>query len=162
MAQSDREAAKKPVFYLQSEHKIELSADGKADWMRVAGGISSVEPDGNEEVSQDAYLDGTESDVTGGQIVLTLSGHRLVGDKAQDFVADKMFVYGDARRCYCRWTLPGNAKQFTFPCTLANIKGPSGEANEKGEFEFEIHANQALKANAQIAQVTPTNKEASV
>ncbi|MCD3372927.1 phage tail tube protein [Streptococcus equi] len=62
-------AADKPTFYLQSEHKLEISEDGKA-WMRLAGGISELEPDGNEEVSQDAYLDGSESDVTGGQLVL--------------------------------------------------------------------------------------------
>ncbi|MCD3486548.1 hypothetical protein [Streptococcus equi] len=44
-------AADKPTFYLQSEHKLEISEDGKT-WMRLAGGISELEPDGNEEVSQ--------------------------------------------------------------------------------------------------------------
>ncbi|HEM5195629.1 TPA: hypothetical protein U1312_000334 [Streptococcus suis] len=150
--------ADKPTFYLQSEHKLEISEDGKT-WMRLAGGISELEPDGNEEVSQDAYLDGSESDVTGGQLVLALTGHRLVGDKAQDWLYARQFQYGGKRRGFTRWTLPGGKTQFTFASTFANIKGPSGAANGKGEIEFEIHSNEELVPNKVVAEVTKTNKE---
>lgn len=148
----------KPIFYLQSEHKLELSGDGE-EWMRVAGGIKGLEPEGNEEVDQSNYLDGAETDVTGGQAVLKCTGHRLVGDKAQDWIFARQFQYGNSRRGFARWTLPGGKTQFTFPCTVANIKGASGEANQKGEIEFEIHANEELVPNKVIAEVTKTNKE---
>lgn len=151
-------AAEKPTFYLQSEHKLEISENGTT-WMRVAGGIKSLEPEGNEEVDQTAYLDGAESDVTGGQCVLKCSGHRLVGDKAQDWIFERQFQYGAARRGFARWTLPGGKVQFTFPMTIASIVGPSGDANQKGEIEFEIHANEELKKNARVEEVTKTNKE---
>lgn len=150
--------AEKRTFYLQSEHKLEISGDGKT-WMRVAGGIKSLEPEGNEEVDQSPYLDGTESDVTGGQLVLKASGHRLVGDAAQDWIFERQFQYGAKRRGFARWTLPGGKVQFTFAATVANIKGPSGDANQKGEIEFEIHANEELKPNSEVAEVTKTNKE---
>ncbi|MCD3526904.1 phage tail tube protein [Streptococcus equi] len=86
--------------------------------MRLAGGISELEPDGNEEVSQDAYLDGSESDVTGGQLVLALTGHRLVGDKAQDWIYARQFRYGGKRRGFTRWTLPGGKHSLPLPLRL--------------------------------------------
>lgn len=147
------------VFYLQSEHKLEISANGTSGWMRVAAGIKSFEPEGNEQVDQSSYLDGDETDITGGQLVLKLSGHRAVGDAAQDWIFDRQFTYGASRRGFARWTLPGGTVQFTFPCTIANIKGASGEANQKGEIEFEIHANATLTKNTTVASVTKTNKE---
>ncbi|MCD3573403.1 phage tail tube protein [Streptococcus equi] len=90
--------------------------------MRLAGGISELEPDGNEEVSQDAYLDGSESDVTGGQLVLALTGHRLVGDKAQDWIYARQFRYGGKRRGFYALDI-ARRKNTVYLCLyVCNIK----------------------------------------
>lgn len=148
------------VFHLQSAHKFEIWTG--AAWARLAAGITSFEPDPNEETSQDYYLDGNgaaETDVTGGQLVITFEGHRLTGDKAQDYIFSKQNMYGTNRKTRFRWTLPDGKIQFEYPCTIANIKGSSGEANEKGEIEFEIHANGFIKPNEEVAPVTQTDAE---
>lgn len=152
------------VFYLQSAHKFEIQND-EGTWLRLAAGISSFEPDTNEETSQDHYLDGdgfAETDVTGGQLIIAFEGHRLTGDAAQDFIFSKQLVFGDARKTVFRWTLPDGTTQYEYPCTIAGIKGSSGAAGEKGEIEFEVHANGGITENDVVAPVTPTDREAGL
>ena len=60
------------------------------DYARIGAGINKVDWNGNEVVSQDDYYDGdgmSETEVTGGQLVGTFSGHRRYGDRAQDWIA---------------------------------------------------------------------------
>ena len=52
-------------------------------WAWVGPGISNMDPNGNEKIDQSEYYDGggmAASDVTGGQLVLSVSGHRRYGD----------------------------------------------------------------------------------
>lgn len=136
----------KTGFLLQSAHKLEINTTpGEAEktYARLAEGISSMEPDPNEEIAQDNYFDGDgygESDVIGAQLVLTFGGHRLYGDPAQDFIFGTLLELGPGRRTDFRWTLP-DGSVYEGPCTIANITGPSGEAGAKGEIGFEIHFN---------------------
>ncbi|WP_342045917.1 phage tail tube protein [Bacillus sp. OTU530] len=130
---------------LQSKHLFEINTtpSGTATYARVGAGLNNFEPSNNEEVDQTAYLDGdgfASSDVTGAQLILTFSGHRKTGDVAQDFIFSKLLELGDGRKTTFRWTLP-NGDKFEGPCTIANIEGPSGDANAKGEISFEIHFN---------------------
>lgn len=112
-------------------------------WARIGRGIQTIEPDGNEEVDQTPYYDGdggTTSDVTGGQMILSITGHRCYGDPFQDYVASLAFLYGQARRTRVRVTNP-DGEVITSEATIANIKGfgANGDANTKGDFEVEIH-----------------------
>jgi hypothetical protein len=114
-------------------------------WARVGRGIATIEPDGNEEVDQTGYYDGdggTSSEVTGGQMILSLTGHRCYGDPFQDYVASLAFIYGQARHTHVRVTNP-DGEVVTDDVTLANIKafGANGDANNKGDFEVEVHFN---------------------
>jgi hypothetical protein len=133
-------------YVLQSEHMFEINtAPGTTPgtYARVGAGLNNFEPSNNEEVSQDTYLDGggfAESEVTGAQLIITFSGHRKIGDPAQDFIFGKLLSIGSDRKTDFRWTLP-NGDKIEGPCTIANIEGPSGDANAKGEISFEIHFN---------------------
>jgi hypothetical protein len=131
---------------LQSAHIFEINTtpgQQPGTYVRLGAGLNNFDPDNNEEVAQDTYLDGdgfASSTVTGAQLVIKFKGHRKFGDPAQDFIFDKMFELGASRETDFRWTLPDGAK-IEGPCTIANIQGPSGDANEKGEISFEIHFN---------------------
>lgn len=131
---------------LQSAHRFEINTTpgvSPGTYARLAAGLNNFEPSFNEEVAQDTYLDGdgfASSAVTGAQLTLSFSGHRLYGDPAQDFIFGKAFDLGPGRETDFKWTLPdGTLIQGT--CTIANIEGPSGDANAKGEISFEIHFN---------------------
>ncbi|GAQ18035.1 capsid protein [Oceanobacillus picturae] len=131
-------------FLLNSKYNLEIDVTPEAeteDWARLAKGITSMEPDPNEETSQDNYYDGdgyAETDVIGAQLICSFSGHRYFGDKAQDYIYSKVLEIGPARRTDYRMTMPDGAS-FEGPCTIAAITGPGGDAGAKGEISFEIH-----------------------
>jgi hypothetical protein len=133
-------------FLLQSKHLLELNTSpgtGDENFVRLGAGITSMEPDPNDETAQDRYFDGegfAETDVIGAQLVLTFSGHRKYGDAAQDYIFGLLLEPGPARRTTFRWTLP-DGSSYEGPVTIAAITGPGGEAGAKGEIGFEIHFN---------------------
>lgn len=132
-------------FLLQSKHLLEINTTpgSEGPFVRLAAGITSMEPDPNDEVAQDRYFDGegfAETDVIGAQLVLTFSGHRKYGDPAQDYIFSLLLEPGPARRTELRWTLP-DGSNFEGPVTIAAITGPGGEAGAKGEIGFELHFN---------------------
>lgn len=133
-------------FELMNRHKFEINTTpgvGPGTYAEIKAGITNVELENNEELSQDNYLDGDgygETDIIGAQLVLTFTGHRKYGDEAQDFIFGKLLELGPNRRTDFRWTEPDGGI-FEGECTIANISGPSGDAGAKGEISFEIHFN---------------------
>jgi hypothetical protein len=135
-------------FALMYQHQFEIETVPGVDpdpgtFSPIAKGITAVEPNNNEETSQDKYLDGqgmSETDVIGGQLTLAFTGHRNYEDAAQNFVYEKSQSFGNSRRTNFRWTQP-DGSMFEGSATIANISGPSGDAGAKGEISFEIHFN---------------------
>jgi hypothetical protein len=131
---------------LQSAHRFDLNitpGQTPGTYARLGAGLNNFEPSMNEEVAQDTYLDGdgfASSTVTGAQLILTFTGHRKYGDPAQDFIFDNALELGEGRETDFRWTQP-DGTIIEGSCTIANIEGPSGDANAKGEISFEIHFN---------------------
>lgn len=136
------------MFTLQSAHSFEIDtaqdAGGtSATYVPLAAGISSFDPQWNEELDQTMYLDGdgfASSDVTGAQLVIAFEGHRNYDDAAQNFIAGLQTGLGENRKTNFRWTEPDGGI-FEGWVTVANIVGASGAANEKSTFSFEIHFN---------------------
>lgn len=138
------------MIALQFQNKFNINTTPSVDgtpgsetMARLARGIMSVEPANNEEVDQTPYLDGegyASSDVTGGQLVLSVSGHRDYADAAQNFIFSRQFEFGNARKTDFEWETPSGEK-IEGNVTIANIEGPSGDANTKGEISFELHFN---------------------
>lgn len=132
---------------LQSQHLFKINTTpniAEAGTMaRLAAGLNNFAVSGNEELDQTHYLDGDgfgSTDIMGAQLVITFSGHRKFGDPAQDFVFSLLMELGENRKTDFEWTLPSGEK-FAGPCTIANIEGPGGDANNKGDISFEIHFN---------------------
>lgn len=134
-------------------------------WARVGCGIATIEPDGNEEVDQTGYYDGdggTTSDVTGGQMTISVTGHRVYGDPFQDYCSALSFSYGTARKTKMRVTNP-DGEVITSDITIANIKAmaANGDANAKGDFECELHCDGAPTVSAPVGDVLPDTVTAS-
>jgi len=131
---------------VQSKHLFEINIEPGADpgnFARLAAGFNSFEVALNEELDQTPYLDGdgyATSTVMGAQLTITFTGHRKFGDPAQDFIFSKAMGIGNGRETEFRWTLP-SGEVLEGPCTLAEVTGPSGEANAKGEITVAIHFN---------------------
>lgn len=137
-------------FVLMNQYQLEIdttpsSTPGSETYELLAAGITSIEPANNDEIDQTAYMDGNgwgTSTVTGAQLTYSVSGHRKTGDAAQDYIfsGGVQFGLGDARETKAKLTDP-DGNTIEGPVTIANIEGPSGEANSKGEISFELHFN---------------------
>ena len=114
----------------QDLYEIDITPLTTATYVRLAVGISAGEPDNNEDIAQDKYLDGDgfgSSDVIGAQHIVSFSGHRVVGNVAQDYIAAMKLELGDARKTHLRYTDAGG-NQISGSVTLCNIKEGGGEA----------------------------------
>lgn len=133
-------------FALMNAHVFEIDTTPNGTtptWAIVAAGFNNADPQPNEELAQDKYLDGGgfgETDVIGAQLVITMTGHRLYGDPAQDYIFGKLLKIGMDRRTKFRWTQP-NGTTLTGACTIANISPGSGDAGAKADVTCEIHFN---------------------
>lgn len=142
--------AAEKVFPLNHENVYEINTTpdktgDQATWARIAAGVQNFSWASNEVIDQTQYYDGgglASTDVTGGQWVASVSGHRVVGDAAQDYIFGLMLKYGDARKTDFRWTRP-DGKTITARVTIANIADAAGDANAKDSISFEIHCNGA-------------------
>lgn len=133
-------------FHLMYEYVFDIDTTGNSgtpSWARMAEGFINASPSNNEELAQDKYLDGEgfgEADVIGAQQVITFTGHRSIGNAAQDYIFGKVFSIGPNRRSRFRMTDPsGNVVEA--PCTIANIQSFGGDAGAKAEVSVEIHLN---------------------
>lgn len=133
-------------FALNYQQLLEIDTTPKAasrTYVRLAEGISSVDASFNDVVDQTTYMadEGWASSlVTGKQMILSVSGHRVVGDTAQDYIADLESSMGDDCLSNARiYDAQGNLK--TGEVTLANIDFSGGDAGAKTDISFEIHFN---------------------
>jgi hypothetical protein len=127
----------------QDLYEIDTTPLTTATYVRLGVGIATGEADNNENLAQDSYLDGEgfgSTDVIGAQHIVSFSGHRVIGNTAQDYVAAMKLELGDARKTRLRYTdAAGNV--ISGNVTLANIKDGGGEAGAKKDFSFEAHFN---------------------
>lgn len=125
-------------------YMIDIDPTGESPvWARVGAGITTVSVEGNDVTTDDNYYDGdgmASTDVTGGQIVLSFSGHRKYGDPAQDFIDSIAAQYGQARHTNLKRIAP-NGDVFEGDVTIANIQTAGGDANSKGDFSFDARFN---------------------
>lgn len=142
------------ILNYENEYFLDTTPDATTEtWAPLAAGISNVSWSGNEVIDQTQYYDGNglaSSEVTGGQWVASVSGNRVVGDAAQDYVFSKMLTYGADRKTRFKWVRP-DCKTITANVTIANIADSAGDANAKDEISFELHVNGAPKSAETVA-----------
>ncbi len=125
-------------------HFIDTTPDGASrTWVRLGKGIASVVEGLNDNVDQTPYIDGNgygSSDVIGKQYIVTVSGNRVYGDPAQDYIASKKLLLGDeVKTNYKMYNQYGDLIQIGV--TIANVVDGGGDAQGKVEFSFELHGN---------------------
>lgn len=138
----------------QRLYEIDITPQGASrTWKRVGKGLTGCDPSYNEETDQSNYLDQNgfkETKVIAKQNTFAFSGHRVIGDAAQDYIFSLSDELGDNLTTYFRVTdADGNVKYG--PCTLANIDDGGGEAGSKVEISFEIHFNGKSTKTAKAA-----------
>ena len=133
-------------FDLNWRNKLEIAVDGQSDpakadeakWAPLAAGINNITPAGNDTATNDQYYDGEgfgSADVTSKRFQLTIAGHRLAGDPAQDFVASKMLAIGDDLKTLLRVTFADGSQVYGV-VTLTNIVPTGGQPGTKQTFSF--------------------------
>ncbi|MGK4058282.1 Ig-like domain-containing protein [Loigolactobacillus coryniformis] len=138
-------------FTLNHKNKFEIDISGqtsldnvdKANWMRLAAGVNNSTPAANDTTTNDEYYDGEgfgTSDVTSKRLQITLAGHRLEGDPAQDYIASKQLAIGDDLKTLFRWTQP-SGDTITGVVTLTSIVSSGGAPGAKQTFSVVIVFN---------------------
>lgn len=137
-------AEQKYIINWETKYFIDTTpTESEPTWARLAAGITNVEPNGNEKIEDSEYYDGegmAATEVTGGQLVYTVTGDRKMGDAAQDYVVGLAYVYGNARKSNIK-VEHADGRVITGACTIANIQDAGGDANAKGSFGCELRLN---------------------
>lgn len=87
-----------------------------------------------------------DNEVTGMAPVYTLTGKRIVGNTAQDFLFTKKFQIGSNRRSSIRITKvrsDGTYNSITCPCTFCNLVEMAGASTDGSNFSAELRLNGA-------------------
>lgn len=125
--------------------EIDVTPSSTPTWAELMEGIKNLAPALNEVIYQASYLSDEgwgSSAVTGGQFTVTLTGDRIVGNTAQDYIFSSAVQYnfGDARKTNIRITQP-SGRVILWPITLANITDSGGDSNQPNAITITIHGN---------------------
>jgi hypothetical protein len=105
-------------------------------YVKLAKGITSAVDSHNDSTDDTAYLDGGgygNSDVIGKQYTLAVTGHRVIGNPAQDYIVGLQSEFGDDAKTWIQYTKP-NGLQITAHVSATEIVDAGGDANAKTEF----------------------------
>lgn len=111
-------------------------------------GIDNISEALNEVVGQYFFMADNgfaTNHVTGLAPTFTLTGRRIVGDAAQDYIFSKKYSLGAERESSFKleWNEGDTGKSLTVPCTICNIQEWSGASTDDSAISFEIRFNGA-------------------
>lgn len=146
---------------------VDLSDLTTGTWAQLAAGITTITPSSNETTSNDQYYDGdgfTDTDVTGKQFQLALSGNRKTGNPGQEYIVSKQYAIGSAVKTRVIWV--NNGQPVVAQATLSAIVTTGGAANAKQTFSCTVNFDGKPRAvNGQLTMSltsTPTVYSAAV
>ena len=111
-------------------------------YARLCKGIESMEFNENEQNQQYFFLCGegfAHNETTGAAPELVITGRRIVGDAAQDYIAGKQFLLGEERNSSVKITAEG--KVITCDCTIGAITSFGGQTLDVNAFGCTIRFN---------------------
>ncbi len=113
-------------------------------WASLAALTKNMSQSLNEVLYQAAYYADKgwgSTEVTGGQLTLTLTGDCKNGDAASDYILSEAVQYhfGNARKTHMK--LQRGDKYIIWPITLANITAAYGDSNQPNALTVTIHGN---------------------
>lgn len=113
-------------------------------WASLAALTKNMSQSLNEVLYQATYYADKgwgSTEVTGGQLTLTLTGDCKNGDAASDYILSEkvQYQFGDARKTHMK--LQRGNKYIIWPITLANITAAYGDSNQPNALTVTIHGN---------------------
>lgn len=111
-------------------------------YAKLCKGIESVSFSPNEQNQQYFFLCGNgfaHNEVTGGAPTLTISGRRIEGDVAQDYIAGKQFALGTDRNTSVKIIAEG--KQIVCDATIGEVTSFGGSTLDVNSFGCTIYLN---------------------
>lgn len=154
MAESTGGTVKAEDIQLNYDYKLQIIVPNTEDVggtpQTIARGFDNITEAINEVLYQTSFLSDKgwgSSYVTGGQLIFTLTGVRVLGDAAQDYIfSDKVYMgFGAARDVQLLLQIPKSTavQPTTLTCnaTLAKITRSGGAANQPCAISVEIHIN---------------------
>ena len=111
-------------------------------YAKLCKGIESMTFNENEQNQQYFFLCGegyAHNEVTGSAPELVITGRRIVGDTAQDYIAGKQFSLGTARNSSVKITAEG--KVITCDCSIGAITSFGGNTTDINSFGCTIRLN---------------------
>jgi len=111
-------------------------------YSKLCKGIEGMEFSENEQNQQFFFLCGegfANNETTGAAPELTITGRRIVGDTAQDYIAGLQFALGSDRRTSVKITAEG--KVITCDCTIGGITSFGGQTLDVNAFGCTIRFN---------------------
>ena len=115
---------------------------GTWSYSKLCKGIESMEFNENEQNQQYFFLCGegfAHNEVTGSAPELVISGRRIVGDVAQDYIVGKQFALGEDRNSSIKITAEGQV--ITCDCSIGDIVSFGGATLDVNTFSCTIRFN---------------------
>ena len=117
-------------------------AEGTWTYAKLCKGIEGMNFSENEQNQQFFFLCGegfAHNETTGAAPELVITGRRIVGDAAQDYIAGKQFLLGAERNSSVKIIAEG--KQIICDCTIGNITSFGGDTLNVNAFGCTIRFN---------------------
>ena len=111
-------------------------------YAKLCKGIESVSFAPNEQNQQYFFLCGNgfaHNEVTGGAPTLTITGRRIAGDDAQDYIAGKQFALGTDRNTSVK--IIAEWKQIVCDATIGEVTSFGGNTLDVNSFGCTIYLN---------------------
>lgn len=115
---------------------------GTWSYSPLCKGIESLNFASNEQAQQFFFLCGeghATNEVTAIAPELRISGRRIAGDVAQDYIADKQFALGDDRNSAIKITVEG--KVITCACAVCDVVSFGGDSTNVNAFSCTLKFN---------------------
>lgn len=126
-------------------NKIEIGTSKTGDtwtYATLCEGIESMEFSANEQNQQYFFLCGNgfaHNETTGAAPSITVSGRRIVGNAAQDYIAGKQFALGTDRNTSVKITAEG--KIITCDATIGDVTSFGGQTLDVNSFGCTLYLN---------------------
>lgn len=117
-------------------------SSGTWSYSKLCKGIESMTFNANEQNQQYFFICGegfAHNEVTGGAPELQISGRRIVGDAAQDYIVSKQFALGTDRNSSIKITAEG--KVITCDCSIGDVVSFGGSTLDVNTFSCTIRFN---------------------
>jgi hypothetical protein len=115
---------------------------GEPTWAKLCAGIESMEFNENEQNQQYFFLCGegfAHNETTGAAPELVVSGRRITGDAAQDYIAGMQYKLGTDRNTQVKIVAEG--KQIVCPATVGAITSFGGSTLDVNAFGCTLRLN---------------------